>query len=510
MVDVPALGDAVILVIDQGTTGTKALVFDAAGRLNARAMVPLHASRPNPGWQEYDPEDLWRDVLTAWRQVLEKAGVDRVTAIAVTARRGTVVVWDRATGKPLAPALGWQDRRSVAPCRHAREQQADTLVRMRTGQICDPLLPAAKLGTLLAEDPDLARRAAKGAVAAGTLDSFLVWKLTAGGAHVVGADSAASTGVWNIHNQRWDGDLLDLFGIPEVILPQVVDNAGPYGSIDAAIYGRPIPVAAMAGEMGAGLIGRGSLTRGSALVHLGGGASLAVNTGETARGARGGLLTSVAWRRGGRTTYALEGPVLHAGTILDWLGEEVGLVEGLRQAETLAAARSGSHGVSLVPAFNGLAAPHWMPEARSAVIGLGMEDVGPTLARAALEAVAFQINDVIEAFDAERMTLPSRLPLSGALAGSDWLTGFLAGVADRTLLRPDHPDAAAAGVAALAAVATGLRDDLAGVAEGLAGGTPMTPQGDEVERMARIRALAAWRLAVKAVKESAAPAPKIG
>ena len=479
-----------LLAIDQGTTSTRAILFDLLGRPRATAQIELPQSYPRDGWVEHDPEDIWRHTLATVRDALARgaaAGVE-ARAIGIANQRETVVVWDRATGRAIHPAVVWQDRRTAAHCARLQAEGAEALVQARTGLRLDPYFSATKLAWLLDHINGARAAAERGALACGTVDSFLLWRLTEGSIHATDAANASRTMLFDIHRQAWDDDLLRLFRIPASVLPEVRDNAGPFGT--AAMFG--LPVSGMAGDQQAALIGQGCLGPGTAKATYGTGCFALCHTGATAVPSAHRMLTTVASRLGGHAAYAVEGAIFVAGAAVKWLRDGLGVIATAAETAALAAAVPDGHGVYMVPGFVGLGAPHWTPAARGLVCGLTLDSTAAHLARAALESVAFQTFDLVGAMAADGAAVPATLRVDGGMVANDWLCQVLADVLDRPVERPACPETTAWGAALLAGVGAGLLPGLDAV--------PWTAERRFVPGMdpaLRTRMIEGWQQAVR-------------
>jgi glycerol kinase len=380
-----------ILAVDQGTTSTRAIVFDGQARPVAVAQRELTQHYPERGWVEHDPEDIWRDTLAVMHEAIAGAGLraDGIAAIGITNQRETVVVWDRASGTPIHRAIVWQDRRTAGTCDQLRAGGAEPLVRARTGLLLDPYFSGTKLAWILDNVAGARARAERGELAFGTIDSFLLWRLTGGAVHATDPTNAGRTLLFDIHAQRWDEDLLALLGVPAALLPEVKDNSGLFGHTAQGLFETAIPIAGMAGDQQAALFGQGCFAPGMAKATYGTGCFMLLNTGE-AVASHNRLLTTPAYRLGGKTSYALEGSIFVAGAAIKWLRDGIGVISHVSQTSDMATSVSGNHGVYMVPAFVGLGAPHWTPEARGLICGLTLDSTAAHLARAALESVAYQ------------------------------------------------------------------------------------------------------------------------
>ena len=437
-----------LLAIDQGTTSTRAILFDMQGRPRATAQVELPQHYPRDGWVEHDPEDIWRHTGATVRDALARgaaAGVE-ARAIGIANQRETVVVWDRATGRPVHNAIVWQDRRTAADCARLQRDGAEPLVQARTGLLLDPYFSATKLAWLL-DHVDGARAAAEaGRLACGTVDCFLLWRLTEGAVHATDATNASRTMLFDIHRQCWDDDMLRLFRIPTTMLPDVRDNAGLFGT--AAAFG--LPVSGMAGDQQAALVGQGCLRPGTAKATYGTGCFALRHTGSEAVPSTHRMLTTVASRLDGQAAYAAEGAIFVAGAAVKWLRDGLGVIGTAAETAALAASVPDGHGVYMVPGFVGLGAPHWDPAARGLLCGLTLDSTAAHLARAALEAVAFQTLDLLDAMAADGGAMPDTLRVDGGMVANDWLCQMLADVLDRPVERPATVETTAWGAALLA------------------------------------------------------------
>jgi glycerol kinase len=484
-----------ILAIDQGTTSSRAIVFDAAARPVAVAQREFAQHYPERGWVEHDPEDLWRDTLAVMNEAIAGAGLSAadIAAIGITNQRETVVVWDRATGEAIHRAIVWQDRRTADVCERLRADGAEPLVRARTGLLIDPYFSGTKLAWILDNVPGARARAEKGELAFGTVDSFLLWRLTGGAVHATDPTNAGRTMLFDIHTQRWDEELLALLRVPAALLPEVKDNSGLFGQTAEGLFAAPIPIAGMAGDQQAALFGQGCFAPGMAKATYGTGCFMLLNTGEAVT-SRNRLLTTPAYRLNGKTSYALEGSIFVAGAAIKWLRDGIGVITHASQTHDMATAVSGNHGVYMVPGFVGLGAPHWNPEARGLICGLTLDSTAAHLARAALESVAYQTNDLVEAMVADGAGALAALRVDGGMAANDWLCQFLADVTGAPVDRPAVVETTALGVALLAGLAVGVWRDLDELSVLWARDRRFTPaMSDET----RAPLLAGWRDALR-------------
>ncbi|HEY8470140.1 MAG TPA: glycerol kinase GlpK [Longimicrobiales bacterium] len=499
-----------ILAIDQGTTGTTCLVLGRDGRVLGRAYAEITQHYPQPGWVEHDPEEIWAVTLRTAREAVAAAGVTPA-AIGITNQRETVVVWDRATGAPVGRAIVWQDRRTAPLCRELREGGREPWIRERTGLVLDPYFSATKLAWLLEHVPELRRRAEAGDLAAGTIDSWLIWKLTGGRVHATDPTNASRTLLFAIDRLEWDDELLALFGVPRALLPEVRPSGGSFGETGPALFGAAIPIAGVAGDQQAALFGQGCWAPGLAKNTYGTGAFLLLHTGQTRVGSRRGLLTTVACGPRGEPAYALEGAIFIAGAAIQWLRDGLGIIARAAETEALARSLESNDGVYFVPAFVGLGAPHWDAEARGTIVGLTRGVGRAHLARAALEAMAYSTHDVLDAMVADSGVDARELAVDGGAAQNDWLMQFQADVLGIPVLRPRLVETTALGAAGLAGLAAGVWPD----AE-----TFLASRGGEPARFtpamapaARAALLAGWRRALEATRaaaRAASPLPTTG
>ena len=453
-----------LLAIDQGTTSSRAVVFDARGAIRTVAQREFTQHYPAGGWVEHDPEEIWSATLAVTREALAAAG-GAVVAIGITNQRETTVVWDRATGAPIHRAIVWQDRRTAAKCRALRDAGHEPAVSGKTGLLLDPYFSATKLAWILDHVDGARDRAAAGELAFGTIDTFLIWRLTGGTVHATDASNASRTLLFDIHSQQWDDTLLQLFDVPRGVLPDVLDSAADFGTTAVEILGHAIPIAGVAGDQQAATIGQACFRPGMVKSTYGTGCFAVMNTGAEAVQSRHRLLTTVAWRLEGKPTFALEGSIFVAGAAVQWLRDGLRVIENAPETETLAAGIPDSGGVFLVPAFTGLGAPHWDPDARGAIYGL-TRDSGPAhLARAALESVCLQTRDLMTAMEADRGAAIDRLRVDGGMVENAWLLQALADIVDVAVERPRIIETTALGAAYLAGLQAGVFrsiDDIGG------------------------------------------------
>ncbi len=457
------MGSQRILAIDQGTTSTRAVMFDAGCRPLATAQKPLPQIYPANGWVEHDPEEIWRAVLEVAREVIAKTGgVEGIAAIGITNQRETTIVWDRATGKPVMNAIVWQDRRGEAVCASLREAGHADAIQQKTGLLIDSYFSATKLKWIFDHVPGVRDLAKAGKLAAGTIDTFLLWRLTGGNVHATDATNASRTMLFDIHKSAWGTDLLRLFDVPANVLPDVRDTAGDFGVTDAALFGAAIPITALVGDQQGALVGQACFTPGMTKSTYGTGCFVLANTGDVALTSRNRLLTTVAYRLNGKTTFALEGSIFNAGTVVQWLRDNAKMIAASSESEQHAAAldeAGGSNGVYFVPAFTGLGAPHWDAHARGAILGLTRDSEAGHIVRAALESVCYQTADLLCAFREDGIT-PSALRVDGGMTANAWLLQFLADIAEIPVERPANGETTVLGAAFLAALGCGIFQSL--------------------------------------------------
>ena len=450
-----------LLAIDQGTTSSRAIVFNASAEVVATAQRSLTQIYPRDGWVEQDPEQLWQATLAACQTVLadDPERAQSVVAIGIANQRETTLVWDRASSKPLGNAIVWQDRRTADVCDRLRREGHEPHITQKTGLVLDPYFSATKIAWILDNVPGARAAAERGELAFGTVDSYLLWRLTGGRLHATDATNASRTMLFDIRTQQWDDDLLALFRIPRSLLPDVFDCAHDFGQTDAALLGRSIPITGVIGDQQAAAIGQGCTAPGMIKSTYGTGCFLLLNTGAEIVPSRHRLLSTVAYRIQGQPSYALEGSIFVAGAAVQWLRDGIGVIAAAAETESLARGLSGNSGVYLVPAFVGLGAPHWDPHARGALFGI-TRDTGPAhLARAALESAAFQTHDLLQAMRQDGVRLRA-LRVDGGMVRNDWLMQFLADIVDLPVERPAITETSALGAAFCAGLQCGLFESL--------------------------------------------------
>lgn len=453
-----------ILALDQGTTSSRAIVFNHAGSIVSVAQKEFPQIFPKPGWVEHDPRDIWSTQAGVAAEALTKANVSAadVAAIGITNQRETTVVWDRATGEPICNAIVWQDRRTASICDRLRARKLDRVIRRKTGLVIDAYFSATKVQWILQNVKGARARAKAGELAFGTVDSWLVWNLTEGRAHVTDASNASRTMLYDISKGDWDDELLKLFGVPRSMLPEVRSSSEVYGT--TTLLGAPIPIAGIAGDQQAALFGQACTKPGMAKNTYGTGCFMLMNTGTKRIASRNNLLTTVAWRIDGRTDYALEGSIFIAGAVVQWLRDGLEFFRSAAEIEALAASVTDTGGVYLVPAFAGLGAPHWDQYARGTMVGLTRGSTKAHIARAALEGIVLQVMDVLKAMEADAGIRLKELRVDGGASANDLLMQLQADLLNVAVVRPKVAETTALGAAYLAGLAVGFWKSQADIA----------------------------------------------
>ncbi len=489
-----------ILAIDQGTTSSRAMIFSAGGDCVAVAQHEFRQIFPRDGWVEHDPEEIWQTVLSVCRQVLQQAkeeGID-VAGIGITNQRETTLVWDRNSGEPLYNAIVWQDRRTAEYCSELKLAGNEEQVAESTGLLLDPYFSATKLRWILDNVPGARVKAEAGELAFGTIDSFLLWRLTGGQSHATDATNASRTMLFNIHTQQWDESLLELFHVPQSLLPEVKDCSADFGMTEAGLFGRPIPIGGIAGDQQAATIGQACLEPGMIKSTYGTGCFVLLNTGKTAFRSENRLLTTVAYRIKGETSYAIEGSIFVAGAAMQWLRDGIKLIDSAGEVEGLARGLESNRGVYMVPAFTGLGAPHWDPHARGAIFGLTRDTGIAEIARATLESVGYQTYDLMAAMERDSGSAPKALRVDGGMVANEWFLQFLADLLNVPVERPQVTETTALGAAYLAGVQFGLFESLADIREHWQRDAIFTPNSSQRERDTLLRG---WEKAISRVLE---------
>ncbi|WP_037499518.1 FGGY family carbohydrate kinase [Sphingomonas jaspsi] len=482
-----------ILVIDEGTTSTRAIVYDIDGTPVATVQAQLTQYYPEPGWVEQDASEIWDRTLAVAREAIASVGgADCIAAIGITNQRETVVAWDRSTGEPLTRAIVWQDRRTAARCAELREAGHEADIQRKTGLLLDPYFSASKMEWLLENEPAVA---ACDQLAFGTIDSFLAWKLTGGRTHATDASNASRTMLMGLTG-GWDAELCALFGVDAATLPTIVDSLGIIGQTDPSLFGRAIPIAAMIGDQQSATVGQGCLAVGATKATFGTGAFILTNAGDTPPASAHRLLGTVLLQQHGRRSYALEGSIFVAGSLMQWLRDSLGLIVTAPESEALAASVPDNGGVCFVPALSGLGAPHWRADVRALVTGMTFATTKAHIVRAALEAQSHQIHDLMMAYRQDGIVWDS-IRVDGGMIANNWLAQDLADITGLPVERPANVETTALGAAMLAAVGCGLYPDLACATSAMRGKLErFEPRMDGATRDAR---LSQWRDAISKV-----------
>ena len=487
-----------ILAIDQGTTSSRAIVFDREMRVKATAQQEFAQHFPASGWVEHDPEDIWATVTATVRGAIDRAGLTAadISAIGITNQRETTLVWDKTTGEAIHRAIVWQDRRTAELCSRLKADGHEPMVTRKTGLLLDPYFSGTKLKWVLENVPGARARAEKGELLFGTVDSFLIWRLTGGRVHAIDATNAARTLLFNIRENRWDEEILALLDIPALMLPDVRDCAADFGTTRADLFGRAIPILGVAGDQQAATIGQACFAPGMMKSTYGTGCFALLNTGDTLVESRSRLLGTIAYRLNGHTTYALEGSIFIAGAVVQWLRDGLKIIREAKETQPLAQSADPGQDVVLVPAFTGLGAPYWNADCRGAVYGLTRNSGPAEMARAALESVGYQTRDLLEAMRADwTAAADGVLRVDGGMTASDWAMQFLSDIIGAPVDRPEVTETTALGAAWLAGMQAGIYPDAAGFAQKWALDRRFTPAMDDTTRAARY---ARWKRAVAA------------
>lgn len=488
-----------VLAIDQGTTSSRAILFNRDQEIVAVSQQEFAQHFPKSGWVEHDPEDIWSSVVATCRQAISKAGIKTsdIAAIGITNQRETTLMWDRETGKCVHNAIVWQDRRTSDICARLKKAGHEKNFNSRTGLLLDPYFSGTKVSWLLDNVRGLRRKAEAGRIAFGTVDSFLIWRLTGGTAHVTDATNASRTLMYNIKANKWDTSLLKVLDVPSNVLPEVLDSAADFGETEPSILGAAIPILGVAGDQQAATMGNACFKPGMMKSTYGTGCFALLNTGSDMVRSKNRLLTTIAYRLNGKTTYALEGSIFMAGATVQWLRDKMGFLEKAHESGVMAAAADPEQDIYLVPAFTGLGAPHWDADARGAVFGLTRATGPNELARAALEAVCYQTHDLLSAMKKDWKSPVNRktvLRVDGGMVASDWTMQRLADILDASVDRPEVLETTALGAAWLAASRAGLWPDAPGFARQWALDQRFKPKMKAAERS---RKIAGWSDAVK-------------
>jgi glycerol kinase len=451
-----------VLALDQGTTSSRAILFDHEASIVASRAYEFTQHYPKPGWVEHDAEEIWDSQIRALRDVVAEAGAsfDEIAAIGITNQRETAVVWDRKTGEPVYRAIVWQSRQTVPICDDLKKRDLEPLFHDRTGLVVDAYFSGTKIRWILDEVADARKRAGRGELCFGTIDSWLIYRLTGGQVHATEPSNASRTLLYNIYDRRWDPELLEILDVPPEILPEVLDSSGVFGETDPSLTGGvSLPIAGVAGDQQAALFGQTCFEPGSAKNTYGTGCFILMNTGEEPTRSESGLLTTIAWGLGGGVEYALEGSIFVAGAGVQWLRDGLGLISSAPESESLATSVADTGGVYLVPAFTGLGAPYWDPRARGTVVGLTRGSGRAHLVRATLEAIAYQTRDVLHCFERDTGLRPDQLKVDGGATANDFLMQFQSDILGIPVRRPRVLETTALGAAYLAGLAVGFWPD---------------------------------------------------
>jgi glycerol kinase len=484
-----------LLAIDQGTTSSRAIVFDLDGHIIASSQQEFPQIFPQDGWVEHDPEDIWRTTKETCREAIKKASLEAsdILSIGITNQRETTVVWDKVTGTPIYNAIVWQDRRTAGSCQKLKQSEAlEGRLTAKTGLLLDPYFSASKIEWILDNVKGARDRAEAGELLFGTIDTFLLWRLTGGKQHATDATNASRTLLFNIHMNEWDQELLDLFNVPANMLPEVRDCAADYGHTKADLFGSEVSIGGMAGDQQAALIGQACFTPGMAKSTYGTGCFMIMNTGDQALQSKNRLLTTIAYRIKGETTYALEGSIFMAGATIQWIRDGLQLISNAKESQSLAEETGTDNSVYMVPAFTGLGAPYWDPEARGAIFGLSRDTGIKEIVTAGLQSVCYQTRDLLQAMAQDGVS-PSSLRVDGGMVVNDWLMQFLADTLGITIERPQVTETTALGVAYLAGIQAGAFEGLEQVAKVWHNETKFEPSMPEE---ARERLYVGWLEAV--------------
>ncbi|WP_085903817.1 glycerol kinase GlpK [Kiloniella majae] len=484
-----------ILSIDQGTTSSRAIIFDVKGNNLATSQQEFPQLFPNDGWVEHDPEAIWSSTLEVSRKALKAAQVKgaNVVTIGITNQRETTVIWDRSTGLPIYNAIVWQDRRTAELCSKLKEQNHEDKVTAKTGLLLDPYFSATKVAWILDNVEGAREKANRGELAFGTIDSFLLWRLTDGKVHATDVTNASRTMLYNIHDLKWDNDLLELFNIPASLLPEVKDSAADFGTTSAYIFGSPIPVQGIAGDQQAASFGQTCYDAGDIKSTYGTGCFVLLNTGEKPLASKNRLLTTIGYRINGKTSYALEGAIFMSGAAVQWLRDGLKIIKSATETEAIAKSLPDNKGVYLVPAFTGLGAPYWDPHARGSIYGLTRDSGPEEIVRATLEAVCYQTRDLFEAM-ADDGIEPKALKVDGGMVANNWVMQFLSDTLNLEVDRPAVAETTALGAAYLAGLQHGIYKSLDDIKENWKLDRSFTPEMNDATRKQNLEG---WDLAIK-------------
>ncbi len=485
-----------ILAIDQGTTSSRAIIFNQAGSIIASSQYEFAQHYPADGWVEHDPEEIWQTCVRSCKDVLQQCNNEVATA-GITNQRETTLVWDRSSGTPIYNAIVWQDRRTAGLCAKLKSQGQSENVTSRTGLLIDAYFSATKIAWILDNVSGARQRAENGELAFGTVDSFLIWRLTGGKVHATDATNASRTLLFNIHNQSWDQELLEIFNVPAALLPEVRDCADDYGQVDSDILGVSLPISGVVGDQQGALFGQACFEPGMVKSTYGTGCFMVMNTGQDPVKSNNQLLTTVGYRLNGEVTYALEGSIFNAGTAIQWLRDGIHTIDHVNEIDQLLASTQSNEGVYMVPAFTGLGAPHWDPHARGAILGITRDTNAASLVRAALEAVCYQTRELVNAMIIDSNKPLTRLRVDGGMVVNNWLLQFLANIIDTTVEKPVVIETTALGAAYLAGLGQGVYKSTDSIAELWQKSQDFTSEIDSAQRKTMVEG---WEAAIARIK----------
>jgi glycerol kinase len=487
-----------LIAIDQGTSSSRTIIFNRDASIVASAQQEFPQEYPQPGWVEHDPEAIWQSVLEVCAKTLSACDAGEIAGLGITNQRETTLIWDRHTGECVHRAIVWQDRRTADYCQELKDQGHEAAVQQKTGLKLDPYFSGTKIAWILDNVPGVREKAQNGELAFGTIDCFLLWRLTGGKVHATDASNASRTLLFNIHTQEWDAELLELFDIPASLLPEVKDSACDFGVTDKSVIGAAIPVCGIAGDQQAALIGQAGFAPGATKSTYGTGCFVIANTGQTAVQSKNNLLTTVAYRLDGKTTYGIEGSIFVAGSAIQWLRDQLKIIEAAPDTGPIAESTGIIEHVHVVPAFAGLGAPYWDPHARGAILGLSRDSGINEIVTATLQAVAYQTKDLIEAMSDDGLDC-SVIRVDGGMVANDWLLQFLADIVNVTVERPVNVESTVLGAAYLAGLQSGVYESLDAIADLWASDKIFEPAMAEKKRNALY---AGWQDAVARVRVS--------
>jgi glycerol kinase len=487
-----------LLAIDQGTTNSRAIIYTEKGELVSQHDMLLQQFFPEEGWVQHYPEEIWQNTLICCRQAIKKINIsaNEIAAVGISNQRETTIMWDRKTGKTIYPAIVWQDRRTAELCKTLARSSISNQVSLKTGLLLDPYFSATKIMWLLDNVPEARMRAEKGDLAFGTVDTYLLWRLTGGKSHATDAANASRTMLFNIHTQEWDDDILLALNIPKAILPNVLDNSADFGTVDKELLGGSIPIAGMAGDQQAATVGQACFKKGMIKSTYGTGCFMLLNTGPHIIESKNQLLSTIAYRLEGRTVYGLEGSIFSAGVIVKWLRDHLKFIKTAEETESCARSVNDTGGVYLVPGFTGLGAPYWDPDARAAILGLTRNSSIEQIVRAGLEAVGYQTKDLLHAMKNDSGTDFEVLRVDGGMAANNWLLQFLADILNVEVQRPVCIETSALGAVFLAGLQVGIYQSLDDISKLWQTNARLKPMMSELEREKQYRG---WQRSVRRV-----------